>query len=279
MHLVVTEPVHVARHGITVTTPDLETAYPKGYVKINVKTDLRGSGTVTHQILDAGGKVVGRDLRIDNPMLWTTAEPYLCTLVTKVGSGDTVRTRFGLRWFEIDPNEGFSLNGKSMKLEGVNLHHTLGAAVSEDGIRQQLLTMKRMGVNAVRTSHNPPSPEFVRLCDELGLLLMVEAFDIWRTPKRKYDHGRFFDEHSSADIKEMVHAAKNSPAVIMWSIGNEIPDGTSAEIGVPIARRLIDDIRSVDRTRPVVIGSHSCTSVPKDGSRRTRSCGCSTASA
>jgi beta-galactosidase len=123
-----------------------------------------------------------------------------------------------------------------------------------------------MGANAVRTSHNPPSPEFVRLCDELGLLLMIEAFDTWRTPKKQYDYGRFFDEHSDADIEEMVHAAKNSPSVIMWSIGNEIPDGTSVEIGVPIARRLIDDIKSVDRTRPVVIGSHSYTSVPEDGS-------------
>ncbi|MFS8103062.1 DUF4982 domain-containing protein [Lentzea alba] len=271
VHLVVTEPVHVARHGVFVTTPNLAATYPKGYADVEVKTELVGKGTVTHQVLDADGKVVasGRTLRVQKPTLWNTAKPYLYTLVTRASSGDTVRTPFGIRWFEFDPADGFSLNGKDMKLEGVNLHHSLGAlgaAVHEDGIRQQLLTMKRMGVNAVRTSHNPPAPEFVRLCDELGLLLMIEAFDTWRTPKRQFDYGRFFDRHSSADIKEMVHAAKNSPSVIMWSIGNEIPDGTSVEIGVPIARRLIDDVKSVDRTRPVVIGSHSYTSVPKDGS-------------
>ncbi|MEV6237413.1 glycoside hydrolase family 2 TIM barrel-domain containing protein [Lentzea sp. NPDC051838] len=269
VHLQVTEPVHVARHGVFVTTPNLKTTYPKGYADIDVKTDVQGAGTVTHEVLDADGKSVAKGtLRITKPVLWSTAKPYLYTLVTKVGK-DTVRTPFGIRWFEFSPSEGFSLNGKGMKLEGVNLHHTLGAlgaAVSEDGIRQQLTTMKRMGVNTIRTSHNPPAPEFVRLCDELGLLLMIEAFDTWRTPKKKYDYGRFFDEHSSKDIKEMVHAAKNSPSVIMWSIGNEIPDGTSVEVGVPIARRLIDDIKSVDRTRPVVIGSHSYTSVPKDGS-------------
>ncbi|MEU0882261.1 glycoside hydrolase family 2 TIM barrel-domain containing protein [Lentzea sp. NPDC005914] len=270
VHLEVTEPVHVARHGVFVTTPNLKTTYPAGYADIDVKTEVVGKGTVTHEVLDADGKVVasGRTLRVTKPTLWTTVKPYLYTLVTRVNS-DTVRTRFGIRWFEIDPAEGFSLNGKGMKLEGVNLHHSLGAlgaVAAEDGIRQQLQTMKRMGVNAVRTSHNPPAPEFVRLCDELGLLLMIEAFDTWHTPKRKYDYGRFFDQHGDADIREMVHAAKNSPSVIMWSIGNEIPDGTSTEIGVPIARRLIDDIKAIDRTRPVVIGSHSYTSVPADGS-------------
>ncbi|GLZ33786.1 beta-galactosidase [Lentzea sp. NBRC 105346] len=273
VHLVVTEPVHVARHGIFVTTPDLATTYPHGYAKINVKTDLVGTGTVSHEVLDAQGNVVSdANLRVNQPKLWNTAQPYLYTLVTKVSSGgkvvDTVRTPFGIRWFKFDPANGFSLNGKGMKLEGVNLHSTLGAlgaVVDDDAIRQQLRKMKDMGVNAVRTSHNPPAPEFVRACDELGLLLMVEAFDTWRTPKKPYDYGRFFDANSDADIKEMVHAAKNSPAVILWSIGNEIPDGTK-DIGIPIARRLIDDIKSIDKTRPVTIGSHSYTSVPADGS-------------
>ncbi|MGP3979556.1 glycoside hydrolase family 2 protein [Streptomyces sp. KR80] len=279
VHLVVTEPVHVARHGVFVTTPDLADTYRKGYAKVHVTTDVVGDGTVTTKVRDASGDVVATgqgadtDVRVDDPVLWTTTRPYLYTLETSVMVGDRVvdrvKTDFGIRWFDLDPDEGFTLNGRSMKLQGVNLHSTLGplgAAIHEDAIHQQLSTMKSMGVNAVRTSHNPPAPEFVEACDRLGLLLMVEAFDTWRKPKKTYDYGRFFDQHSDADIKEMVHAAKNSPAVIMWSIGNEIPDATSVSTGVPIARRLIDDIKSIDTTRPVVLGSHHYTKVPADGS-------------
>ncbi|KJK48458.1 beta-galactosidase, partial [Lentzea aerocolonigenes] len=155
-----------------------------------------------------------------------------------------------------------------MKLKGVNLHHDLGAlgsAVSSDAIVRQLRIMKSMGVNAVRTSHNPPSPEFVRACEEMGILLLVEAFDTWRTQKVKYDYGRFFDVNSGADLREMVHAAKNSPSVVMWSIGNEIPDSSSAA-GPPIARRLIDEVRAIDTTRPIVMGTDRYRSVPAPGS-------------
>ncbi|MDT7787929.1 MAG: beta-galactosidase, partial [Pseudonocardiales bacterium] len=177
-------------------------------------------------------------------------------------------TRTGIRYFAFDPDNGFSLNGAEMKLKGVNLHHDLGAlgsAVSSDAIVRQLRIMKSMGVNAVRTSHNPPSPEFVRACEELGVLLLVEAFDTWRAPKVKYDYGRFFDANSGADLREMVHAAKNSPSVVMWSIGNEIPDSSSAA-GPPIARRLIDEVRAIDTTRPIVMGTDRYRSVPPVGS-------------
>ena len=279
VHLVVTDPVHVARHGVTVTTPDLATTYPQGFATVHAETELVGEGTVTHEVRDARGHVVAKgtnDLRVDRPQLWSTDRPYLYTLVTNVSSGgrvvDTAQTTFGVRWFKFDPNEGFSLNGQYLKLHGVNLHSSLGALgakVSKDAIFQQLKKMKEMGVNAVRTSHNPPSPEFVEVADELGIMLMVEAFDAWHTAKRKYDYARFFDEHGDADIKEMVQAGKNAPAVILWSIGNEIPDGTK-EIGVTIARRLIDDIRSVDTTRPVTLGSNSYNSVPADGTPQDR---------
>lgn len=278
--LVATDRTHIARHGVTVTTPDLQDTYEDGYAKVRARTRVTGDdGTVTTTVYDAKGAEVARangadaELRVSKPQLWSPDRPYRYTAVSTVRVGgksvDSVRTRFGIRWFSFDPDHGFSLNGERTKLRGVNLHHTLGplgAAVSEDAMRRQLTKMKEMGVNAVRTSHNPPAPEFVELCDELGLLLMVEAFDTWRTPKKPYDYGRFFDEHSDGDITEMVRAARNSPAVVMWSIGNEIPDGTSVEIGVPIARRLIDDIKAADPTRPVVIGSHSYTSVPQDGS-------------
>lgn len=122
-----------------------------------------------------------------------------------------------------------------------------------------------MGVNALRTSHNPPAPEVIAACERLGIVMMVEAFDCWRRGKNRYDYGRFFDAHSDADIAEMVLAARNSPAVVMWSIGNEIPDSTSTA-GLSMADRLIDDVRRLDPTRPIVIGSDKYRSLPAVGS-------------
>ncbi|WP_218130709.1 glycoside hydrolase family 2 TIM barrel-domain containing protein [Lentzea albidocapillata] len=293
VRLVVTEPAHVTRHGMKVTTPDLETTIKAGYATMRVATtavsESGGTGAeIVSTVKDPRGRIVGRgtaraaltvepstataDIRIAKPALWSVDRPDLYTVDTEIRVRgkvvDTVSTRTGIRYFAFDPDNGFSLNGVEMKLKGVNLHHDLGAlgsAVSSDAIVRQLRIMKSMGVNAVRTSHNPPSPEFVRACDELGILLQVEAFDTWRTPKTKFDYGRFFDDHSSADLREMVHAAKNSPSVVMWSIGNEIPD-SSAAAGPPIARRLIDDVRAIDTTRPIVMGSDRYRRVPAIGS-------------
>ncbi|WP_030607354.1 glycoside hydrolase family 2 TIM barrel-domain containing protein [Streptomyces sclerotialus] len=298
VRLVVTDPVHIVRHGVTVTTPGLARAVAAGRAAVRVAvtavseehTSVRAQVTAT--VRDAAGRQVASesasvtlggdpsttplDLRIDKPRLWSVRRPYLYTVDTRVTvrgrTVDETSTPFGLRWATFDPRHGFSLNGERMKLQGVNLHHdlgALGAAFHPDAARRQLEIMREMGVNALRTSHNPPAPQVVELCAELGILLQVEAFDCWRTPKNRYDYGRFFDEHSEADIKEMVHAAKNSPAVVMWSIGNEIPDSTS-EAGVAMAERLIAAVKSVDTTRAVVIGSDKYRSVPKDGSPQDR---------
>ena len=289
VHLVVTDPVHVARHGTFVTTPDVESTFKQGYAKVHVRTDVVGATAATSvvtSVQDARGRTVagGRpatpqdgtatnDLRLVHPHLWSTDDPYLYTLTTEVRQGrrtvDRTTTIFGVRWSHFDPAQGFTLNGHSMKLQGVDLHHdegALGAAVNKDALMRQMRTMKSMGVNAFRTSHNPPSPEMIEVCQELGIVMMVEAFDTWRTPKRKYDYGRFFDANSDSDIAEMVNAAKNSPAVVLWSIGNEIPDSTSATVGLPIAKRLVADIKAIDTTRPVVIGSDKYRSVPATGS-------------
>ncbi|WP_329254398.1 DUF4982 domain-containing protein [Actinoallomurus sp. NBC_01490] len=288
VHLTVTAPVHVQRHGVFVTMPDLAKTVKAGYADVQARTDVAGATADTRVVAtvrDARGRTVARgssgvtsgtataDLRVDHPALWSTAHPYLYTLRTDVvvagRTVDTTMTRFGVRWSTFSPDGGFSLNGQRMKLQGVDLHHdggALGAAVTEDALYRQMKIMKSMGVNAFRTSHNPPSPAMVRVCEELGIVMMVEAFDTWHTPKVKYDYGRFFDANSDADITEMVNAAKNSPAVVMWSIGNEIPDSTSVEVGVPIARRLIADVRAVDTTRPIVMGSDKYRSVPAPGS-------------
>ncbi|WHT16426.1 glycoside hydrolase family 2 TIM barrel-domain containing protein [Crossiella sp. CA-258035] len=293
VRLTVTDPVHITRHGVTVTTPDLANTIGSGFATMRVQTSAVSENSpaqaeIVATVKDATGKVVGQgttraelaaqprtastDVRIEQPVLWSAERPHLYTVDTEVRVGgktvDTVSTRTGIRYFAFHPDNGFSLNGKKSKLKGVNLHHDLGAlgsAVSKDAIVRQLQIMKSMGVNAVRTSHNPPAPEFIQACEEMGLLLQIEAFDTWRTPKTQFDYGRFFDAHSSADIREMVHAAKNSPSVVMWSIGNEIPDSTAA-IGVPIAKRLIADVRAVDATRPIVMGSDKYRRVPAAGS-------------
>ena len=173
-----------------------------------------------------------------------------------------------MRWFKIDPNNGLTINGKYVKVQGVDLHHdqgALGTAINKDALMREMKIMRSMGVNAFRTSHNPPSPEMLQVCDELGIVMMVEAFDSWKTGKVTYDYGRFFTANSDSDIKDMVLAARNDPAVMMWSIGNEIPDSTSAA-GIPMANQLIADIKSVDNTRPVVIGSDKYRCVPANGS-------------
>ena len=292
-HLVVTDKVHVARWGTYVTTPDLENTVTKGYGDVHAEVTVDNESgtaapvTVVNTVRDAAGRTVARDesktdvtdhatvaqdLRVDHPELWSTTSPALYSLHTEVVQGDAVLdsydTRFGFRWYRIDPQSGFSLNGKALKVQGVDLHHdlgSLGSAVSTDAIERQLRTMRSMGVNALRTSHNPPAPEVMKLCDELGIVTMVEAFDTWRSPKRTYDYGRFFDEWSDRDIKEMVNANRNSPSVILWSIGNEIPDSTNTR-GIPMAQRLIADIKEQDKTRPVTIGSDKYRSVPSNGS-------------
>lgn len=288
--LVVTDPVHVARWGTYVTTPDITDERALVRVRTSV-VNVSGAGAdveVVSRIVDARGRTVARtsstvavtdtetatethELTVREPRLWDFADPHRYTLRTELRVGgrttDTHRTPFGIRTFRFDPDEGFHLNGTAHKIRGVDLHHdlgALGAAVSADAIRRQMTIMKSMGVNAFRTSHNPPSPEMIEVCEELGIVMMVEAFDCWRSPKTRYDYGRFFDEWADRDVTEMVEAARNSPAVLLWSIGNEVSEFTSTS-GLAMADRLIAAVKAADDTRPVVIGSHRHRSVPAPG--------------
>ncbi|MFI0773525.1 glycoside hydrolase family 2 TIM barrel-domain containing protein [Streptomyces sp. NPDC021212] len=279
--LVITDPVHVARWGTYVTTPDVSQSHATVRARTTV---VNASGdekpvTVVSTLKDPDGKTVtrarstltvgagaGRDatqeMTVDTPRLWSFETPRLYTLETELRVGDETtdryRTPFGIRHVTIDPDHGLTLNGAYAKLQGVNLHHdlgALGAAFNTDAFVRQMTIMKSMGVNALRTSHNPPAPEVVEVCERLGIVMMVEAFDCWRTGKTAHDYGRFFDEYCEADTAEMVGAARNSPAVIMWSIGNEITDSTSTP-GLAMAQRIIDAIKRTDDTRPIVIGSN-----------------------
>ncbi|MEV0176379.1 glycoside hydrolase family 2 TIM barrel-domain containing protein [Streptomyces sp. NPDC050803] len=287
--LVVTEPVHVARWGTYVTTPDVTEERAVVRVRTSV-VNASGSGTdveVVSRIAGPGGRTVARasttvavtdwatathELTVPEPRLWDFAAPHRYTLHTELRVGgetvDTYRTPFGIRTFRFDANEGFFLNGSHTKIRGVDLHHdlgALGAAVSIDAVRRQMTIMRSMGVNALRTSHNPPAPEVIQVCEEMGVIMMVEAFDCWRTGKNRYDYGRFFDEWGAKDATEMVLAARNSPAVVLWSIGNEVPDSTSTA-GLAMADRVIDAIKAADATRPLVIGSDKYRRLPAKGS-------------
>jgi beta-galactosidase len=295
VRLVVTGPVHVARHGTFVTTPDLSSTAAAGYGQVQVQTSVQNDGgtataaTVGITVRNSRGSVVAAGsstvnvaagetatttsmVRVNHPSLWSVHDPALYSVQTEVQvdgkMADRTATPFGFRYFSFDPAGGFSLNGQHTKLQGVDLHATqgpLGAAIHTDSLIRQIQIMKSMGVNAVRTAHNPPAPEFTAVCEQLGMLMMVEAFDCWHTGKLPYDYHLYFDAWGDSDIKEMVQAHKNSPAVVLWSIGNETPD-TGLPDGPPIAQRLMADVQSIDTTRPVVMGSDQYRSVPKDGS-------------
>ncbi|MER6093258.1 glycoside hydrolase family 2 TIM barrel-domain containing protein [Streptomyces bluensis] len=288
--LVVTDPVHVQRWGTYVTTEELSGERALLRARTTV-VNASGTGTeitVRSRVVDPDGRTVARtestvtaaadpgtvthELAVPDPRVWDIDTPRLYTLRTELRvdgrTADTCETPFGIRHFTIDADNGLTLNGRYVKLRGVNLHHDLGAlgsAVHADAVERQLVIMKSMGVNALRTSHNPPAPEVIAACERLGIVMMVEAFDCWRSSKTRYDYGRFFDEWSDRDIAEMVLAARNSPAVIMWSIGNEISEFTSTA-GLAIADRLIAGVKTYDTTRPIVIGSHRHRSVPAEGS-------------
>ncbi|WP_262056843.1 glycoside hydrolase family 2 TIM barrel-domain containing protein [Streptomyces sp. STR69] len=288
--LVITEPVHVERWGTYVTTPDItaERAVVRVGTTVQNESGTAGEVEIGSRIVDPGGRTVARatstvsvsdrstethELTVPKPKLWDIETPdHRYTLETELRVGgkrvDTHRTTFGIRSYRFDPDEGFSLNGTPAKIKGVDLHHdqgALGSAISLDAVRRQLSIMKSMGVNAFRTSHNPPSPQIIEACEELGIVMMVEAFDCWHTGKTTYDYHRFFDDWCESDATEMVRAARNSPAVVLWSIGNEIPDST-ATAGLAMADRIIGAIKAADDTRPVVIGSNKYHGVPAKGS-------------
>ncbi|MBD5319248.1 MAG: glycoside hydrolase family 2 protein [Bacteroides sp.] len=174
---------------------------------------------------------VKASINVKNPRLWSVETPQLYTLATFIadaGTGemlDTYITPTGLRYFHFDPKTGFSLNGKPMKINGVCMHHdlgALGAAVNNRAIERQLEILKEMGVNAYRASHNPPAPEVLDLCDRMGILVMDESFDMWRKRKTAHDYSRYFPEWHEKDLTDLVRRDRNHPSVIMWSIGNEV---------------------------------------------------------
>ncbi len=276
VHVVTTSRVHIPTWGTYVTTPTVNADYASVRLSIDVAgTSYKQNVQVHTSILSpegkevttsdgvycARGQVFTQSFLVKNPELWNTESPKLYTARTTLTVDgqvtDTYDTRFGIRTLEYVPDKGFFLNGKATKFQGVCNHHDLGplgAAVNKSALRYQIELLKDMGVNAIRTSHNMPAPELVELCDEMGMMMMVEPFDDWGfRPKSPNGYGAVFNEWADRDVANMVRHFRNNPSVVMWSIGNEVPSQWG-EPGMGELLRLRNTVRSLDQTRPITCG-------------------------
>ena len=310
--LVVTDPLHFARHGVFVRIPRVtdERADITAEMKVINRSKKSADIRIESIVIDPDGKQLSSQSIngtlppesekefaqwqvVENPKRWSVDDPKLYQFITKIYSDDQlldeITTPIGLRTFHFDPNLGFFLNGKSMKLKGLCLHHdagALGAAVPDEVLERRLVLVKSIGGNAVRCSHNPMAAEFYDICDRIGLLVMDEAFDEWELGKRKWVKGRnvgrakragynqAFEKWAERDLAEMVLRSRNHPSVVMWSIGNEIdypgdpydhpeffdPAAPPVDEGSPsatrlsvVAPKLISTVKRYDSTRPVTM--------------------------
>ncbi|HQZ24900.1 MAG TPA: glycoside hydrolase family 2 TIM barrel-domain containing protein [Flavobacterium sp.] len=222
----------------------------KNYTKIT-------SATQNVTIAANASQVQNQDIIVKNPVLWSVEKPEQYTAVTTISIESTIideyKTNFGIRNFKFDLNKGFILNGKQVKIKGVCMHHDLGplgSAINTRAIERQLEILKEMGVNGIRTSHNPPAPELLDLCDKMGFIVMDEAFDMWKKSKTKYDYSLDWDQWHAKDLQDQILRDRNHPSIFMWSIGNEIPEQWSDE-GVVIAKELSVIVKKLDTTRLV----------------------------
>lgn len=248
VRLVTTNALHVDLWGTYVTTPTVT----KDNAEIKIETNIKNSSDLSQTfdlysiLIDKDGKEIARinnsesvgigenismnqSLKVSNPILWSIDNPYLYKIVTRIEQNgkvvDEYETPLGIRYFSFDPNKGFFLNGESVKIKGVCNHHDLGflgAAVNTRAIERQLEILKEMGCNGIRTSHNPPAPELLDLCDKMGFIVMDEAFDMWRKKKSPYDYSQYFPEWHERDLTDLILRDRNHPSIFMWSIGNEI---------------------------------------------------------
>ena len=312
VRLVSTSDIFVEYSGTCVTTPEVSDQSATVHAVVTI-TNLSGDDRtvkVINRITGDDGKQsrkehrtlripasesveVEMDIHVSSPHRWDIDDPYMYTLTTTLQyrgrTLDEYVTPFGIRTFSFDADSGFSLNGRQMKIKGVCLHHDMGAlgtAVHRRALERQLEILRSYGCNAIRTSHNPPAPELLDLCDRMGFLVMDEAFDMWRRAKTRYDYARFFDEWHERDLTDFVKRDRNHPSIIMWSVGNEILEqwddlseefgdlpaeqqnlllnflgsdsstGSDAEVNqnVLMTRHIVDVLKSLDSTRPVTAG-------------------------
>lgn len=309
--LTVTNPIHVDLWGTYVTAPQVSDKE----ATVSVCTSVKNEGTalaevkVISSLLDAEGNRVGettsvlpipkdsvgtyqQTVKVVSPILWSVNNPYLYTLETEVWADDklvdTYETTTGIRSFEFSADKGFVLNGEQVKIKGVCMHHDLGclgAAVNTRAIERQLEILREMGCNGIRCSHNPPAPELLQLCDEMGFIVMDETFDMWRKKKTRYDYSLYFNEWHERDLTDLMLRDRNHPSIFMWSIGNEVleqwsdanadtlsleeanmilnfghsaemlaKEGSEMSVNSLLTKKLADMTRALDPTRPVTAG-------------------------
>lgn len=287
VRLVKTSPVHVPTWGTYVTTPyvsageasvrlSIEIAGAKKGEKIMVKTDIvdpDGKTVATNNSMyHAQGQHFVQDFLVENPRRWSTDTPWLyearTTLSIDGRETDRYTTRFGIRSLDYIPEKGFFLNGEYTKFKGVCMHHDLGplgAAVNRAALAHQIEMLKEMGANAIRTSHNMPAPELVELCDQMGMMLMVEPFDDWGfRPKSENGYGSIFNKWAEKDMENMLRHYRNNASVVMWSVGNEVPSQWGPD-GVRELVMLQDICHRLDPTRPVTCGMDQYGAVIDNG--------------
>ena len=286
--LVTTNKVAIDHWGTYITTPEVSEASAQVNLKVHIKGERDQKALVLKTIIyDPSGKAVAKfssdfqlknhdtanisqNFNVSTPKLWSVDHPYLYKAVSKLyyislianeplGYLDEYTTTLGIRYFNFDADKGFSLNGKPMKILGVCDHHdlgSLGAAINTRALERQLQILKAMGCNGIRTSHNPPAPELLDLCDKMGFIVMDEAFDCWDWKKEKYDYHLFFKEWHKRDLEDQILRDRNHPSVMIWSIGNEIPQqhDTSA---LRIAPELARIVHSLDKTRPITAANNN----------------------
>jgi beta-galactosidase len=275
------DPVHIAHWGTYVTTPEVT----EQSATVAIKTKMSNGAApvdLTTIIQDAAGREVTRateksvtdaevsqTLKISAPVLWSDERPYLYKVISQLTTGgrvvDRYETPLGIRTFRFDVDQGFFLNGKRLKIRGTCNHHdlgSLGTAVNPRALERQLQMLKAMGVNALRTSHNPPAPELLDLADRMGFIVMDEAFDIWKIQKTEFDYHLDWDEWHKRDLEDMLLRDRNHPSIFIWSIGNEVMEQWNKNpAGGTISRELVAIVRNLDQTRPVTA---ACNGVSRD---------------
>ncbi|MCG8528525.1 MAG: DUF4982 domain-containing protein [Opitutales bacterium] len=279
--------VSVAHNGVFVTTPEVDRQAARVNCEVTVenKTDEVAEVKADFLLIDPDGESAGcseqkgltivpnwkgqisLDVEIEYPKLWDLENTNLYTARVRIYQEevlvDELDEGFGVRTIQIDPEKGVFINQNAVRINGVCMHHDLGplgAAAHPSAIERQVKILKEMGCNSIRTAHNPPDPYLLEVCDRLGMLLYVEAFDCWAWGKKRNDYSRHFEKHFAKDIRSMVERDRNHPSVFIWSIGNEVLEQKVAE-GALISEMLRDEVRKYDATRPITVGCNHPSSM------------------
>jgi len=282
VHLIESAPIHIPTFGVLIRTPKVSKEFAQVTIavelqngvdattaeeaEVKIETDILYQGQVVAAV--RGQQCVAE---IHSPHLWSPEQPNLYTARTRIYKEgkilDETNTRFGIRSISYSAEKGFQLNGETRKFKGVCLHHDLGplgAAVHKDALRHQITMLKQMGCDAIRTSHNMPDPQLVELCDEMGMMMMIEPFDVWNHGKTDNDYNKEFDEWWRADISNMVKRYRNNACVMLWSSGNEVWNQVLPD-GIEIVTAIQDLFHQLDPTRPVTNGMDQAMHVIHNG--------------